>query len=216
MTALIRLIYLWTCQRLYHEFAWSYDWVSWLVSFGRWSAWRSLALEEVVGEDVLELGFGTGVLLSELSERGLRVTGLERSPAMHWVAARRLAGEGRRVPSVCAAAQTMPFFDHCFDVVVATFPAPYILESSTLRECRRVLRGNGRLVIVGLWVTPRSGWLRRLLPVFYAAPSQAGVDALRERLRRAGFQAEVSMRAQGWVDVSILVAHPRRAGEQGV
>ena len=27
-------LYLWACHRLYNEFAWAYDWVSWLVSLG--------------------------------------------------------------------------------------------------------------------------------------------------------------------------------------
>ena len=216
MREFIRLIYLWACERLYHEFAWSYDWVSWLVSFGRWSAWRSLALAEVVGEDVLELGFGTGALLSELSARGFHVTGLEHSPEMHRVAARRLAATGHHVSCLLAAAQAMPLADHRFDTVLSTFPAPYILESSTLQECRRVLRANGRLVIVGLWVTPRSQGLRRLLPVFYAAPSRPVSDALRERLRRAGFQAEIFGQEQGGVEVSILVAHVRPVDQRTV
>jgi ubiquinone/menaquinone biosynthesis C-methylase UbiE len=67
MTWFARL-YLWATHRLYDEFAWAYDLASWLVSLGRWSGWRRRALDHVVGQRVLEVGFGTGGLLLELRE----------------------------------------------------------------------------------------------------------------------------------------------------
>ena len=36
----IARLYLWACHRLYNEFAWTYDSVSWLVSLGHWWGWR--------------------------------------------------------------------------------------------------------------------------------------------------------------------------------
>ena len=46
---LIRQLYAWACERLYHECAWSYDIVSRVVSAGAWPAWRRLVLEEIRG-----------------------------------------------------------------------------------------------------------------------------------------------------------------------
>ena len=38
---------------LYHELAWSYDLVAWLVSCGQWQNWGRAALPYLVGECVL-------------------------------------------------------------------------------------------------------------------------------------------------------------------
>jgi len=80
----------WATYRLYHEFAWAYDVVSWLVSLGHWAGWRRIALDHVIGRRVLEVGFGTGELLIEMACRDLHVYGLECSPAMQRVTARKM------------------------------------------------------------------------------------------------------------------------------
>ncbi len=146
---LLRRLYGWAAERLYHELAWAYDPVSWVVSLGRWSYWRRTALEHLPAGRVLEIGPGTGVLLAEMARRGLAVCGLEPSPAMLRLAARRLRRLGLRVPLVRGRAQALPFLDATFDAVLATFPANYILSAETLREAARVLR-SGRLVVAGL------------------------------------------------------------------
>ena len=149
MTSLRRRAYLWACERLYAEFAWSYDTVAWGVSRGHWAAWRRAVLPWVQGPDVLEIGFGTGALLREMAAAGWQVTGVERSSAMQLQAAR---GAGRRPLRIQAAAQQMPLMASSCDSVVATFPAPYITEAATMAEVARVLKPGGRLVIGGLWV----------------------------------------------------------------
>ena len=144
-------LYLWATRRLYNEFAWAYDSVSWLVSLGQWSRWRSATMEHITGQRVLETGCGTGVLLCEMSDSGLQVTGLDPSPAMRRIARRRLARRGIRVPLVTGIAQALPFAAGAFDTVVATYPAEYILSPDTFAEAARVLALRGRLVISGLY-----------------------------------------------------------------
>ncbi len=149
-------LYLWLTERLYHEFAWAYDLVSWLVSLGRWDAWRKQVIPHLRGERVLELGFGTGELLMELNRRGYQVVGLELSAEMQRVAGRKLRRKGfALIPRVRGQAQRLPFASASFDSATATFPAGYIFDAETLAEVRRVLRvgeGAGRFVIVGLSV----------------------------------------------------------------
>lgn len=199
---ILRAVYLWACERLYHELAPSYDLVSRLVSAGAWPRWRRLALTHLRGRCVLEIGFGTGELLAETAARGWDVTGLERSPAMQAVA---LARRGLAVPRVQAAAQAMPFAPASFDSILATFPAPYILEPATLHECRRVLRAGGRLVVAGLWVRLASSRMRPFAPVFYADPTTPQLEAIACRLQEAGFVATWHWAAAGWADLPILV-----------
>lgn len=133
---------------LYHEMAWSYDLVAWLVSLGQWRAWRQTALPHLVGERVLELGHGPGHLLVALAERGFRPVGLDVSPHMGRLARRRLRRARLTPPLVHARAQTLPFAAHSFDSVAATFPTAYIVDPATLKEVARVLRPGGRLVVV--------------------------------------------------------------------
>ncbi len=145
-----RRIYLWACERLYHEFAWSYDAVAWSVSGGRWAAWRRSVLPWVQGPAVLEIGFGTGALLQEMAESGHAVVGVDASRAMVQRARPQCAG---RASVIQAPAQALPVADCSFDSVVATFPAPYITEDCTIAEVARVLRPAGRLIVGGLWVS---------------------------------------------------------------
>lgn len=210
-------LYLWACQRLYTELAPTYDAVSWLVSGGRWSDWRRSALRYLpdASEEplhVLELGFGTGHLLQEMarSPAHLRPVGVDLSPAMHGIAAARLLRTGLHVPRVCADARILPFADGAFHVVISTFPASYIFDPATLRECARVLRSrtdhDARLIIVGAWVTLGARPLRALGLPFYSTPNAATRRAIRERLAAAGFVVTETEYAAGWAAVSVHVA----------
>jgi len=203
--------YAWACERLYHEFAWSYDWVSWGVSAGAWDHWRRVALDEVQpheatsGAPLLELGFGTGVLLAVAAQRGAALVGLELSPQMHAVATARLEAHGMSAPRLRATAQQMPFAGGSFGAIIATFPARYMLEPATLRECHRVLRARGRLIIGGLWVVPTVAGRRLQLPLLYGAPSAAQVNAVLQRVEGAGFAATLQMRRARGAEVAVVV-----------
>ena len=150
-------LYLWATERLYNEWAWAYDLVSWVVSLGRWSHWRRMALEYVAGGRVLEIGFGTGELLIEMAERGWFRLRAGSSAAMHRVTAGKMRRRGIWAPRIRGCAQALPFADGSLDVLIATFPAGYILSPDTLQEAARVLRDpesaraglGGRLIVAG-------------------------------------------------------------------
>ncbi|NTU63042.1 MAG: hypothetical protein HGB05_06465, partial [Chloroflexi bacterium] len=63
-------------QLLYHEFAFTYDAVAWLVSLGQWQAWGRTTLDRVRGPRVLEIGHGPGHLLIALARSGQRPIGI--------------------------------------------------------------------------------------------------------------------------------------------
>lgn len=187
-------LYGWLAERLYHELAWAYDLVSWLVSAGQWAAWRRAALAYLPPGRVLEVGFGTGALLIELAGSGRAVVGLDLSPEMHRQTARKLQRRGLQVARVRAPTQAMPFAAGTFDALLSTFPANYILDPATWREAARLLRPGGCLVITGLWLQVDWPWLAWLLrPIYGAAPpllahfqAAASAAGLHLRLEEAG------------------------------
>ncbi|MFC3577338.1 class I SAM-dependent methyltransferase [Streptomyces yaanensis] len=103
--------------------------------------------------DVLDLGCGTGSLSLLAAERGHRVTGVDRSPAMVTLARTKLAGHDAVFLVGDAAAP--PVGEQLFDVVLVrhvlwTLPDP----GRVLRHWRELLRPGGRLVLVeGVWGT---------------------------------------------------------------
>jgi ubiquinone/menaquinone biosynthesis C-methylase UbiE len=206
----ISRLYLWAAHRLYNEFAHFYDPISWLVSAGRWSQWRSIALDYVISPRVLEVGFGTGDLLAELKWRQTNVFGLDLSWAMHQLSARKLRRLGLAVPRVCGRVQALPFGDGTFDSVVSTFPAQYIVDPDALKEMGRVLRSGldstdrgGRVIIVGLWVYRTRA---KLAASFWLQHGDPGLDRFCARLSSAGLAVSLSSRFVGATRVPVVVA----------
>jgi ubiquinone/menaquinone biosynthesis C-methylase UbiE len=205
---------MWATHRLYNEFAPLYDLAAWLVSAGHWAEWRRLALEYVAGKRVLEVGFGTGELLTELAQRGVSVYGLELSWAMHGVTARKLRRRGLSPPRLRGRVQALPFVDGCMDTIVSTFPAEYILDSDALGEMQRVLRRphgpddpGGRLVIVGMAVY-RVGV--RLPIRFWIRSRDPGMERFCEQLSAAGLTPHLISRFADKTRVLVILAERSR------
>lgn len=157
---------------LYHQLAWTYDTVSWLVSLGQWRAWQTTVLEEVRGAAVLELGHGPGHMLARLAAAGYRVSGIDPSPQMGALAARRLRRAGLTTCLVRSTAQQLPFASGQFDTVFATFPTSYILDPCTLAAVQRVLAANGRFLIVPEARLTGNGPIVRALEFLYRLTGQ--------------------------------------------
>ncbi len=211
-------LYIWATYRLYDEFACAYDLVSWLVSLGRWSSWRLSALDSITGQRVLEIGFGTGELLTEMANRGLDPVGLDASRAMHRVTARKLARRGLSVPGVIGLAQAMPFPTESFDSLVSTFPAGYIVDPATLGEIARVLRApdpatgkvGGRLVVVGLVVSVDLPVWQTVMGFLFGEEGGAVLDQFTRLAQRVGLCVEVLEQGTGRVRVPVVVAERRQ------
>ncbi len=135
----------WCFERLYREFAWSYDLVAAAVSLGRWNAWAAAALA-YAAPPTLELGCGPGHLQRRLLGTGGAVgaVGVDRSRQMLRRARRNAPG----ALLVCADARALPFAGPHFASVLATFPAEYIADAATAAEIRRVLLPGGAAAVV--------------------------------------------------------------------
>jgi SAM-dependent methyltransferase len=126
-----------------------YDWVSRAGFAGEWARWQRTVLRFVQAGPTLEIGPGTGDLLSVLAEHGLEPHGLERSPRMIARARRKLRARGGPVPPlVRGSAEAIPFADGTFGAVVTTFPSAWVFRPATWAEVARVLRPGGDVAIV--------------------------------------------------------------------
>ncbi len=191
---LLKLIikpYMRAAELLYHQFAWAYDAVAWLVSFGTWSRWRRDALAYLQQGSVLEVGFGTGELLTEMGKLGYDVMGLELSPDMHRITQRKLRKNELNVACVQASTKAIPYNSSTFNNVLSTFPSDYITSKETLKEIRRVLAKDGRLVILGLSVMFKSGFKRWLTRFLWDDAGNILAQRLVERSESVGFRAKV-------------------------
>ncbi len=204
--------YLWATERLYHQLAWAYDAVAWLVSFGHWSEWRRTALVYLKSGSVLETGFGTGALLLEMLQSGRDVVGLELSPAMHRVASRRFIKAGVEPQQIRARTEVIPFCDACFDNIIATFPTTYVAQAATLAEYYRVLPSNGRVVIIGLGVRFHSPLLRWLTGWFLEDSSGSMIRFFSEQAAEAGFNVNTCQHDDNGYILLVLILEKDDAG----
>ena len=162
---LLRLFF----KLLYHQFAWTYDGVASIVSLGAWQKWVASIVPYIDGPRVLEIGFGPGHLQAALNQKGIFSFGVDESRQMAAIARKRLSKSGYPPNLVRGDAQLLPFSDSCFNQLVMTFPAEFILNPSTFAEISRVLTAEGELTMLPLaWITGRSplarlaAWVNRI------------------------------------------------------
>lgn len=196
---------------LYHQFAWTYDLVSAFVSLGRWEEWVGTVLPYVNGR-VLEIGFGPGHLQAALSEIHIESFGLDKSPQMVHLAAKRLRRKGVIIRLARGYAQIIPFANETFNSVVATFPTEYIFDPQTLKEIRRILLPVGQLVMIPTaWITGGRPLERLAAWIFSVSGEAPGRPLplsaeLRARFVNAGFEVRSEIVEKKGSQVLVILA----------
>jgi ubiquinone/menaquinone biosynthesis C-methylase UbiE len=142
----------------------TYDKISRIYGFIEGSfekKFRNNALDKLdikKGENILEVGFGTGHCLEEIAEKvgkNGKAYGIDISSGMLDITKSRLEKKGLadRVELYCGDAINMPYNKSMFDAVFMSF----VLElfdtpeiPLVLNEIKRILKTNGRLSVVSL------------------------------------------------------------------
>jgi ubiquinone/menaquinone biosynthesis C-methylase UbiE len=211
---------------LYQEMAWSYDAVSWLVSFGEWRAWQRSAIPYIQGSHVLEIGHGPGHMLLALHQAGYQAAGIDLSPQMGAISHKRLRRAGLQVPLLQGKAQNLPFAAKTFNSVLATFPAEFIVAEETLTSVHRVLSEDGRFIIVPQAIFTGSSLPERFIEWLYQITGQRHEepitqnreiqvtknslwDQLRDRFENAGFMVEIATASLERSQATIIIAQKR-------
>jgi len=164
----------------------------------RWSFYIEESLRETLkrfevqpGDHLLDIGCGTGILLASLSAStpDAKLSGVDPSPEMLEKARRKL---DETVSLTHSCAESLPFPDASFDVVVSTSAFHYFRDPpAALREMARVLRPQGRLVVTDWchdYLSCKAGgiWLR----VIHRAHFRTyGKKQYRHLIEQAGFTA---------------------------
>ncbi len=175
---------------------WRYDLMGWFHdTFSFRGQWRELRQRTATlariqpGEQVLDVGCGTGTLAIEVQSRvgtAGRVAGVD--PGTQQIARARAKAARRHVPIEfqIGVIEQLPFPDQTFDVVLSTLMMhhlPASLKSQGLAEIVRVLKPGGRLVIADFKrKQERAGQVAR----FHAGGSS--MQDLAALVKEAGFE----------------------------
>ena len=107
------------------------------------------------GQRVLDVAAGSGNAALAAARRGARVTAIDFVPRLLQAAARRAQAEGLELETREADAQSLPFPDGAFDVVLSTFGVMFAPDQArAAAELLRVCRPGGRIGLTA-W-TPAS------------------------------------------------------------
>jgi ubiquinone/menaquinone biosynthesis C-methylase UbiE len=162
---------------VYGRVAWIYDvWASLTETRARAACLARAAVCD--GEDVLEIAVGTGLAFRELvlANPTGRTEGIDLTEAMLARARRKVAGLPGRHRLRVGDAHRLDFEDGTFSLVVNNYMFDLLPERDflpVLREMRRVLRPDGRLVLVNMAVGDT--WFERLYEsVYRLSPSLMG------------------------------------------
>lgn len=192
-----------------------YDWLVAAYTFGREARMRERTLDVagvVAGETVLDVGCGTGTLALAAKRRvgaSGSVHGIDASAEMIDRARAKSAHRGLPVTFEVAAAQSLPFADAAFDVLLCSLAVHHLPEDAragALAEMRRVLKPEGRALIVefsrkrGVWA------LFHPVALLHARRSPRILDEAEALMKRAGF-ATVATGPLGFGRLGYALAH---------
>jgi len=100
------------------------------------------------GEEVLDLGCGTGNYSFWLAGKKLQVTGVDISDNMLDIARKKAGRENVDINFVKSDIEDLPFKDNTFDLVVSVTVFEFLTNPEAVaREAWRVLKPGGKLVI---------------------------------------------------------------------
>jgi len=147
----------------------------------------------------LELGAGTGFFLLNLMQAGVVQRGVvtDISPGMVDAALRNAQGLGLDVTGEVADAESLPFADESFDLVIGHAVLHHIPDVElAMREVLRVLKPGGRFVFCGEPTQHGDFIARRLSRLTWWATSRVTQwPVLRERWARPPVELDESSRA---------------------
>jgi 2-polyprenyl-3-methyl-5-hydroxy-6-metoxy-1,4-benzoquinol methylase len=147
----------------------------------------------------MDLGAGLGALSEEAAVRGANLVAIEPGSGFRQIVLRRIERAGRGMV-VAASAESLPFPDHSFDIVISMEVLEHVQSpAAMLREVCRILRPGGWLYLT----CPNYLSFREVhyeLPWFPLLPKTLGSLYLRLRRKRTDFfETSITYTTLPWV-----------------
>jgi ubiquinone/menaquinone biosynthesis C-methylase UbiE len=121
------------------------------------------------GMNILDVGCGTGAHLEFFKRYECNLYGLDRSPSMLEAARKRL-GDAAKLE--LGNATDMPYEENKFDlaiIMLALHEMPLETRSAAIREMKRVLKEDGRILLIDFNpgpIEPLQGWISKVIIFF--------------------------------------------------
>ncbi len=131
-----------------------------------WKTWIQRALPHIEGPRVLEVSFGTGYLMSQYAGN-FETYGVDYNRAMVGTAQKNLLRAGRKAELIRGNVEDLPYPDASFDSLVNTMAfSGYPNGLKALTEMKRVLRKDGKLILIDFSFPPDQNWLGTKVAAF--------------------------------------------------
>ena len=192
-------------DRFYSRFAKPYDLL--VKIFPLWKKWLRKAVPNLIGPRILEVSFGTGWLLTQYAGN-FEAHGVDLNDRMVAIAQQNLRKLGLSAELQQGSVESLPFPDGMFDTVLCTMAfSGYPRAQKALSEMIRVLKPNGRLVLMDVNYPVDENWLGMTLTRLWVSVGDLVRDM--HTLFDVNQLSYTDEEIGGWGSVHLYVASPR-------
>ena len=130
---------------------------------------RRSILEKITEDEVVEIGFGTGINLKFYPQNVKRIIGVDANNGMLMQSQKKISNGRFQIELINQSSELLPFADNSINAVLSTYTLCSIKEiNEALKEIYRVLKPGAKYYFLehGLADNPRTQkWQRRLNPL---------------------------------------------------
>jgi len=130
---------------------------------------RKSILSRITEEEILEIGFGTGINLKFYPQNVKKIIGIDANNVMLEQAKKKITNGRFEIDLIGQSSESLPFPDNSINAVLSTYTLCSIKEINVaLKEIYRVLKPSGKYYFLehGLADNPRTQkWQHRLNPL---------------------------------------------------
>jgi len=130
---------------------------------------RKSILSRITEEEILEIGFGTGINLKFYPQNVKKIIGIDANNGMLEQAKKKITNGRFEIDLIGQSSESLPFPDNSINAVLSTYTLCSIKEINVaLKEIYRVLKPSGKYYFLehGLADNPRTQkWQHRLNPL---------------------------------------------------